>query len=324
MNKFLAGVDVGATQTKVAILDLKGHILLKDNFSTQMHRKNALIDAVSDLLDSLSRRLRLKKRDFLGLGIGVPGLLDFKRGLVFYFINIPAWKNVPLKKLLEKKTGLPTFVDNDVKVMARGEVTYGAGRGYDNVICLTLGTGVGGAVIIDGKMRRGQDLVAGEIGHVPINEKGPRCNCGGIGCIEAYVGREYFLKEVKKDIRRGVRTSVLAISNNRIADITPEMLTKAALGGDRYALNKWREMGEHLGVALTGVVNLLNPELIIIGGGIAGAGDLVFRPLRETLKKRAMAIQGRTAKVVRAKLGNDAGVIGAAELVKINLLKKIS
>ena len=319
MKRYIAGVDIGATHTKVAVLNSKGRILIRDKFDTQSYKRNRLVDAISDSLTSLSDRLKLKKRDFLGLGVGMPGLLDFKRGLVFYFINIKGWRDVPFKRLLEKRTHLRTFIDNDVKVMAKGEMTYGAGKGHANVICLTLGTGVGGAVIIDGKLRRGNDLVAGEIGHIPINENGPKCNCGGIGCLEAYVGRDYFLNDVRREIQKGVRTSVLKMANYNMADITPELLAEAAKRGDRFSIRKWEEMGRHIGVALVGVVNLLNPEIVVIGGGIAETGNFIFGPLRKTLNKRAMKIQGRTVQVVKAELGNDAGVIGAAELVKDNI-----
>ena len=319
MKKSVVGVDIGATHTKVALLDLEGHIFAKDNFSTRLYKKNALIEAIADCLNSLLAGQKIKKKSLLGIGVGVPGLLDFEKGLVFYFVNIPGWKNIPFKKLLEKKTGLPAFVDNDVKVMALGEITYGVGKGYSNIIYLTLGTGVGGAVIIDGLMRRGKDLVAGEIGHIPINESGPLCNCGGIGCLEAYVGRDYFLNGVTRDIRNGAKSSVMKMANYKASQITPELMSLAARNGDRYAIRKWKEMGEHIAVALTGVVNLLNPELVVIGGGLAETGNLLFNPIRNMLKKRSMKIQGKTVKLIKAKLGNDAGVVGAGELVKRNL-----
>jgi glucokinase len=304
MKRYIAGVDVGGTHTKVAILDLRGRIVAKDSFLTRRYKKEALIAAVSEVLDGLISKNRISKKDIAGLGIGVPGLVDFKKGLVFYFVNIPGWKNVALKRKLEKATGLKVFVDNDVKVMALAEMTYGAGRGYDDAICLTLGTGVGGAVIIGGRLYRGASLVAGEIGHIQINEKGPLCNCGNSGCLEAYVGREYFLKDVRKAMKTPKK------------DITPESLEQAAARGDSFAKKKWEEMGRHIGNALVGVVNLLNPQVIIIGGGMAEAGRFIFGPVRRTIEKRAMKVQKKAVKIVKAKLGNDAGVIGAAELVK--------
>lgn len=320
MKRYVVGVDVGATHTKIAILNLRGRIVARDSFLTKFYEKYELIKGISVSLRGLFEESRLKKRDVLGLGIGVPGLVDFKKGLVFYFVNIPRWRNVPLKKKIEKELGLPVFVDNDVKVMALGELTYGAGKNYKNVICLTLGTGVGGAVIIDGKLYRGSSLVAGEIGHIPINEGGPRCNCGGFGCLEAYVGREYFLNDVRKELKEGAKSIVKKMVRNRLFKITPELLEQAAYRGDSFAKRKWNQMGEHIGGALVGVVNLLNPELIIIGGGIAEAERFIFGKIRNTINKKAMKVQKAAVKIVKAKLGNDAGVIGAAELAKRNLL----
>jgi len=224
-----------------------------------------------------------------------------------------------LRKILKRATGLPTFVDNDAKVMALGELTYGAGRGCSNVICLTLGTGVGGAIIIDGRLYRGADLVAGEIGHIRINESGPACNCGGRGCLEAYVGREYFLRYVRKELRKGAKSVVKKMAGNRLSDITPEILREAALEGDPFARRTWQEYGRHIGNALIGVINFFNPECVVIGGGMAEAGTFIFAPIRDIIKAGAMKIQKKSVKVVKAKLGNDAGCIGAAELVKRSL-----
>lgn len=320
MKRYAIGVDVGATHTKIAILNLHGRIFAKGSFYTRLYKKDTLIKAIVDSLERLLEKKGLKKRDILGLGIGVPGLVNFKKGLVFYFVNIPGWRNVPLKRILEKRTGLATFVDNDVKVMALGELVHGAGKNHKDIICLTLGTGVGGAIITGGQLYRGSSLVAGEIGHIPINEKGPSCNCGGFGCLEAYVGRDYFLSDVKRSLRKGEGSIVKDMAKNRLSEVTPELLEEAALSGDSFAKKKWKEMAEHVGNALVGVVNLFNPELIIIGGGIAEAGRLIFIPIEKVLNKRAMKVQKNAVRVVKARLGNDAGVIGAAELVKRNML----
>ena len=320
MKKYAVGVDVGATHTKIAIINLHGRIVAKDSFLTRKYKRDALIKAVSCSLDNLLAQRRLKRRNILGLGMGVPGLVDFKKGLVFYFVNIPGWENIPLKKELERKIGLPSFIDNDVKVMALGELTYGAGRGYKNVICLTLGTGVGGAIVINGQLYRGASLVAGEIGHIPINEKGPLCNCGNSGCLEAYVGKEYFLREVRKALRKGSRSLVTKMVSNRLSEITPELLEQAAVEGDIFAKRKWEEMGIHIGHALVGIVNFWNPELIIIGGGMAEAGRFILGPAGRILKNKTMKVQRKAVKVKKARLGNEAGVIGAAELAKRNLL----
>jgi len=319
MKKYIIGVDIGGTHTKVALLDLSGHILHKTDFLTKNYKSERLIKAVFLAVESIIEKKNIRKRDILGLGIGLPGLVDFKKGLVFCLTNIPGWKNVALKRILENKIGLPVFVDNDVKIMAMGELRFGAGKGYKNIICMTLGTGVGGAVIIDGNLYRGSSLVAGEIGHIPINEAGPSCDCGSSGCLEAYVGREYFLNNARKRLRNAPSAAVMKMTKGDISLLTPEILREAAVKGDRFSKEMWREMGLHIGNALAGVVNLLNPQIIIIGGGMAGAGEVLFGSIRKAVAKKSMRLPGRAVKIVRARLGNDAGVIGAAEIVKDNI-----
>ena len=319
MKKYIIGVDIGGTHTKIALLDLSGRILHRKDFLTRNYESSRLIKAVSSAVKDIAEEKKIRKNDILGVGIGLPGLVDFKKGLVFCLTNLPGWKNVPLKKILERRLGLPVFIDNDVKVMAMGELRLGAGKGYKNIICMTLGTGVGGAVIIDGNLYRGSSLAAGEIGHIPINESGPACNCGSSGCLEAYVGREYFLDNARKKLRSASGAAVLRMVDGNAALITPELLKEAAVKGDKLSQEAWQEMGLRVGNALAGVINLLNPQLVIIGGGMSGAGEILFSSIEKALDKKCMTITRKAVKIVKAKLGNDAALIGAAEIVKDNL-----
>lgn len=303
---YYIGVDLGGTYTKIGLVDKKGKIIAKRTLKTMNYKRSSLIDKIVDSIDKLLIEKKLKRRNISGIGMGLPGLIDSRRGVVRYLVNIPGWRNVYLKRLLEARLNIKTYIDNDVNLMTLGELYYGAGKNAGNLICITLGTGVGGGIVIDGKLYRGTDLVAGEIGHIPINEKGPRCNCGGIACIESYIGNRYLIKKLKKKNKK----------------FTFELVDKAARMGDRFAIRFWKEVGTKLGIALTGVINFLNPEKIVIGGGIANAGRFLFDPLKETVKKRAMKIQGKSVKIVKAKLGGDAGIIGAAILVKISTRSK--
>ncbi len=191
-------------------------------------------------------------------------------------------------------------LDNDVNAMTLGEFVFGAGKGCDNLVCVTLGTGIGGGIIIDGKLYRGGSMAAGEIGHMPINEIGPKCNCGGLACLERYIGNRYILDRTKK-----------AFGGN----IKLETVTDLAKKGNKKAIKIWTDVAKKLGVALAGVVNLLNPDRIVIGGGISNAGGLILTPLKKEIKMRAMKGQAAHVKIVLAKLRGDAGIIGSSLLV---------
>lgn len=302
MNRFVLGIDVGGTNIKLGLVGKAGNVRYRTYLSTKgfIHDKTALINALVLSCQNLLSQASLKKKDLLGIGIGLPGLIDMRRGVVNFLVNIPGWRNVPLKSIFEKKLKISTFLDNDVNVVTLGEWKFGAGRGIKNMVCLTLGTGVGGGLVIENKLYRGEGFAAGEIGHIPLNEKGPSCNCGGYGCLERYVGNQYLLQRAKAIFKR---------------DISLEEIDKLANDGNPRAIEFWREVAVHLGNALVGVVNLINPKYIIIGGGIAAAHKYLFKTIYETIRKRSLKIPSQMVKIVKTKLGNEAGIIGAYVLV---------
>lgn len=313
MAKFAIGIDLGGTYTKLALVDTSGRIFERAKLSTATYKTKAeLVSAIVSEVKAVLKKTHLSPKALLGVGIGVPGLVDFDRGLVYTLTNIPGWKNTPLKGMLEAKLRVPVLVDNDVNVMTLGEFGFGAGKGAKNLVCITLGTGVGGGIIIDGRLYRGCTFSAGEVGHMPLKEEGLSCNCGGYGCLERYVGNRYILEEMKSKIRGGTPTAIKRLVNGDLSAITPEVISKAALRGDRLSINFWNTVGKRIGVTLAGIVNLLNPERIIIGGGIADAGEPLFRSIRKTVNERALPVPKKAVKILKSKLGNDAGVIGAA------------
>lgn len=332
VKRYTVGIDLGGTNIRIAVIShqvirSRGHqlkdknikILKKISVPTRTYKsKDTLIEGLSRLSLGLIRSLNIKKSDILGIGIGAPGLIDSKRGIIHHLVNIKGFKEVPLKRLIERETGIQTFLDNDVNVMTLGELYYGAGRGAENMLCITLGTGVGGGIVIDGKLYRGSSLSAGEIGHMPLNEIGPRCNCGGKGCMEKYVENKHIIALTVKKIKEGAKSTIVKLVNGDLGKITPEIISAAAKKGDRLARAVWEEIGSHLGTTIAAVINLLNPERIIIGGGVAEAGKFLFDAVKRTVKRRAMGVPARHAKIVKAKLGQDAGLIGAAVLVRLN------
>ncbi len=316
----LIGVDIGGTNIKLALVDKKARLKCKRTFSTTSFKgKLALIDGIASQIESLISGVGLKKRDIIGVGIGAPGAVDIRTGTVHYLTNIPDWREVPLGKILRKRLGLPVFVDNDVNVMALGEAYFGAGLGAVNMLCITLGTGVGGGLILDGSLYRGSNYAAGEFGHIPINIDGPKCKCGSWACVEAYAGNSYIVKDVTARITRGAKTLITKLVNGDLSKITPEIISEAARKGDKFAKKVWMDVGQKIGLGLAGVVNLLNVEKIVIGGGVAEAGKILFDSIKKTINTRAMKLPAKTVKIVKAKLGYDAGLIGAATLVLYEL-----
>lgn len=314
--RLLLGIDIGGTNTKIALIDKKGRIKAKKIFPTADFKgKKALIERIASETKKLLAEYGVVKKDIIGAGVGAPGAVDIRNGTVRYLTNIPDWREVPIGNILKKELGLPTFVDNDANVMALGELFFGSGVGAKNMLCVTLGTGVGGGLILEGRLYRGSSYAAGEFGHVPINIAGPRCNCGSWACVEAYVGNNYIVRDVITRIKNSEKTLIKKLVDGKLSKITPEIISRAARYGDRFAKEIWRDAGNKIGTALAGVVNLLNVEKIVIGGGVAEAGRILFDSIKKTIAARAMKLPAKTVKIVKAKLGRDAGLIGAAALV---------
>jgi glucokinase len=302
MTKYIISIDLGGTNLRIGLFDQK--IKLKDKLSLNTKRfasKWGLIQSIIDSIKLIIKKNKLSNDNISGVGVGLPGPTDYASGIVYFFPNIPGWRNVNLKKILTSKLNFKFYFENDANLMTLAEYKIGAAAGYKNGMGITLGTGVGGGVIINGELFRGSKFAAGEIGHLPINEKGPSCNCGGRACIEIYVGNQRILNKAKRVFKK---------------EISLEDLSRFAARGNLKAVKIWRDVGERLGIALAGAVNLLNPDFIVVGGGVSRAGKILFDTLRRTVKKRAMIVQGNHVKIIKAKLGVDAGIIGAAILVK--------
>lgn len=305
-------IDVGATSAKLALVTRRGRVVIAQIVPTGPRTApSSFCRIVSAVVRQYRDHAARQGAQVVGLGVGVPGVVDVPQGMVRYMVNMPRWRRVPLRRTLERLTHLPTVVDNDVNVMTWGEYRWGAGRGARSLVCLTLGTGVGGGVVLDGRLWRGWTMSAGEIGHLPLAWDGPRCACGGRACLERYVGNREIVALARRRLaaaRRRLRGTA------GMSRLTPEDLDRAAALGDPIARAVWREVGEQIGLALTSVVNLINPERIVIGGGIARAGRWLFPAMRATVRRRAMRGAGAVA-IVPARWGAEAGVVGAAAML---------
>jgi glucokinase len=299
------GIDFGGTSIKSAVVR-GGKIAERgDSIDPQAYvSPEALIGAIV----AMTEKLRAAHPDVAGIGVGLPGFVDSVHGIVHSLTNVAGWIEIPLCRMLVEQTGLPATIENDVNAMTYGEWKYGAAQGAKHAICITLGTGVGGGLILDGRLYRGAQLAAGEIGHSSIDYRGRTGPYGNFGGLEEYVGNRQIAE-------RAVALYAADGVSKTIEQCTPRDLAAAARQGDRIARNLWAELGDEIGAALANAVWILNPDTIVIGGGVAKAGDILFEPIRQSVASRTMKLIHENLNIVPATLGNDAGIIGNAALV---------
>jgi glucokinase len=298
------GIDFGGTSIKSALVR-DGRIL---HHGTPIETQNFRgVGPILDALDYVIADLRQQAPDVAAIGIGVPGLVDSVNGLIHELTNVEGWDEVPLRQLLHERTDLPVTLENDAKAMAYGEWRYGAAKNGRHVVCVTLGTGVGGALILDGRLYRGAQLGAGEIGHLSIDYRGKAGPYGNFGGLEEYVGNLQITERAAECYRAAGQARPME-------ECTPFHLAEAATAGDPIAIQLWEDVGTELGAGLASVVWVVNPDTIVIGGGVAKAGELIFGPVRRTIAARTSEVIHRNLRIVPAALGNDAGIIGTATL----------
>jgi glucokinase len=298
------GFDMGATSTKTGVVQ-DGKILTRGNVIETRQDGNtaALIDAFIQEI----RRLKEWNPEVEAVGVGVPGIINPVQGVVVNLTNVAGWSDIPLRSVIMERTGLVGNLENDAKAMAYAEWKHGAGQSVPNVVCVTLGTAVGGALILNGRLYRGATWVAGEIGQTSIDYQGVDFVYGNKGALEAYVGHRQISARAKE---------IYAAAGKTLSDEDAhlERLSKAADEGDQLADKVWEDIGTKIGVGLTNVIWLVNPDRIVIGGGVAKAGERLFGYIRETIRTRCEKTFWEKLDVVPATLGNDAGIIGAATL----------
>lgn len=312
--KYALGVDLGGTSIKFGIVSDPGIILSKISLPSNAELGPDAV--ISQIKKGIKQLLSHKKKfKFKGIGIGAPGVIDIKNGIVEYPPNFPGWGSVKLSRIIQREFNLKTFIENDANAAAIGELLFGIGRKYNSFVMITLGTGVGGGVIINRKIYRGDYGAAGELGHMSIDYNGPRCKCGSIGCIEAYVGNNYLKHRVINELKDNPASKIFEMINNDVELITPKIIQKAMETGDEYAKSVVMNMGIQIGAVLTSVSNLLDISTFIIGGGVSGFGKPLFNKIQETIVERVFIPTKKRVKVLPAKLKNDAGIKGASALV---------
>jgi glucokinase len=312
-EKYAIGVDLGGTSIKLGVVTSTGRILNKISIRTEAEKGpkkviGNIISGIQELSDKSDYKIK-------GIGIGCPGVVTPGKGIVEDPPNLSGWKKVNIGKVISQKFNKHVYVDNDANAAAIGELTFGSGMKYKSFIMITLGTGVGGGIVIDKKIYHGDFGAAGEIGHISIDYRGPKCNCGSYGCIEAYAGNQYLRNRVRLQLKKHPESKLWKLINNDLSKVSPRNIQEAAESSDVFAKSVIQELGEHLGSAFASLVNVLDVSVFIIGGGIAGFGKPLFDSIRKTISQRVMAPIRPRVRVLPAKLKNDAGIKGASALV---------
>jgi glucokinase len=305
------GVDLGGTNVRSAVVDNQGKVSHNARLSVAGSGSadvviDRVVECVNQTLDSCGRE------NVRGVGVGTPGLIIAETGTIVYAPNVPGWVDLPLQSILEERFGLPVTIENDANAWGIGEQWIGGGTGYKNMVCLTLGTGVGGAIIFDNRVWRGSNGAGGEVGHIIVVENGAVCGCGAPGCLEAYASAPAIARQAREALQSGKTSRLTEMCGGDIETIDAEMIAQAAMEGDRVASDVMYRAATLLGIAVAGLTNLLNPELFVIGGGVVKAGNLIFDPIWEQVDRIAYKWSASILKIVPATLGDDAGIIGAA------------
>jgi glucokinase len=313
MNQALAGIDIGGTKIAIALANLDGEILAKRRLPTPNENGPfALLEVVSQTLTEMIGEFNLV---LTAIGVGSPGPLDIDLGLIMSPSNLRDWDRVPVVEVLSKKFGVPVMLDNDANAAALGEFSFGAGRGFKNIFYVTVSTGIGGGVIIDGNVHHGVSTGAGEIGHTIVDPDGVRCNCGSVGCLETVSSGTHLVRLMKERLDSGEPTAI----RDLIADgteLSTMVLLEAVRRADPVAIEVWDNACRYLAISIANAISLIAPEVVVIGGGISSAGDLLIEPLREIVPQYVSMIPRSNINIVTAELGTESGLYGAIELAK--------
>ncbi len=306
-------VDLGGTKMVIALVSPDGRIPRRLDLTTSATEGHkVVIERMFSGIDSLLGKSGLSREQLRAISIAAAGIIDMDGGMITGAPNLPDWKDIPLKRIVAERYGMDTFLVNDADAAILGEHRFGAGEGQNNLVLLTLGTGIGGGIIIDGKLYTGSSGGGAELGHMVIKEDGPECGCGNNGCLESLASGTAIAREAKKRIGKGEKSSLNELVHGRPDDITAETVHQAAQEGDSLALEVIGEAAHYLGIGVLNLVQIFNPEMVILGGSVAQMGDLLFEPVRKMVKEKAFPLMAKSVQIVPARLGNDAGVIGAA------------
>ncbi len=312
-HKYIVGVDLGGTQIRACLTNAEGNILRQTRQPTLAREGPQAVlgrmkEAIQQVLGDTEREA------VLGIGIGSPGPLDPRTGVIITAPNLPGWDNVPLRDIMSEEFKLAVCVGNDANVAGLAEYRFGAGRGCSDVVYLTISTGIGGGVICGGQLLLGAHGLAGELGHMTVEPTGPGCNCGNVGCLEVMASGPAITRHAAELIRQGQGSSLSEVLQSG-AELTAEMVGKAAQQGDEVALRAVERAAHYLGIGVVGLIHIFDPNVVILGGGVSKLGALLFGPVRALVRERAITPVQRETPIVPAALGDQVGLLGGVALM---------
>ncbi|MDR3048385.1 MAG: ROK family protein [Elusimicrobiota bacterium] len=306
--EFFLGIDMGGLGIKIAVVDIKGHIIDAVSFPTDITKEpQDIIKRINDEAQKLKNYSKVKY-----IGFGTAGDVDSKKGILRYAYNLPKWKKTPIKTLLQTYSKRTVFVDNDANAASLGAFYLDTKTKAKNLVCVTLGTGIGGGLILDKKLYRGSSFSAGEIGHITIKYDGLACNCGNIGCAESYLGAKNIMKFAADFLKNRKSKMLYDLTDGDYSKITPKILFDAALRKDETALQIWKYAGDKLGILLASVINIVNPDTIVLCGGLSLASKFLTPSMKTAIKNRSFKAPQKICKIIFSKYSDKLGVVGAA------------
>jgi glucokinase len=319
MSSHVIGIDIGGTKLATVVADKDGNILQKVRKPTESekgprHAVQLLLAMVDEVIDLAE----LRREDIAGIGVSCGGPLDTKTGIIYSPPNLPGWDALPLKEMIESEFHIPTVIENDANASALAEARFGGGRGYDYVLYMTMSTGIGGGIVANGEIYHGANDSAGEVGHQILLPDGPLCGCGQYGCLEALCSGPAIARRAQEAITDQPHTKILAHADGQIDAVRSEHVLQAARDGDALAIALVEETAYYMGWGIANLVNILNPQIVLLGTIAVAAGDLLLDPIRRTVTEMAMQRPLETVKIMPAELGDSIGDLAAISLVLRN------
>lgn len=306
-------VDLGGTKILTAIVSDNGEMLARQYLLTRADEgPESVIDRLLSAIEHILSQGNIGSSGVGSISIASAGAIDVEKGVITLSPNLPAWRDVPLRDIVKERLGIDTFVLNDASAAALGEHRFGAGKGVNNLVFVTVSTGIGGGIIIDGRLYSGASGCAGEIGHMTVDVNGPGCSCGNVGCWETLASGGAIARDATRRISQGEQSSLTEMVKGGTENITAEEVSLAARAGDNLALDVISRAAGYFGVGIVNLVNIFNPEMVIVGGGVAKMGDILLEPARQMVRERAYQLAADAVRIVPARLGDDSGVFGAA------------